>query len=191
MVAFNFHARFVKGVESGDKPWSIRSKQKCDVGDAVQHYTNMRQKNCRKLADGICTGVYAVTISENDLKITPVGNHDNLSVDDLRILAKAHKEDFAKKLGFGSWGSCTKWYEDLYGLPFSGFLHIWKMTMRPMKSAPRDGTDIFGIYGGERHKIYWCAHGYGASWMKDLDTIVGEPDGWLPLNFVSDVALFE
>lgn len=134
MVAFDFHPRFVKFVEDGRKTRTIRSKQRCKPGDTVQLYTNQRRTTCRKLGEGVCTGVYWVKIMPNYLEILQVGDNP---VDRYRYAHALFMDDFAKTLGFGSWASLNTFYEGLYGpLPFEGYLHIWELD-KPKKPAKK------------------------------------------------------
>lgn len=65
MVAYNFQKQFADDVESGKKTQTIRKAGKRNppkVGDALQLYTGMRTKSCRKLADVICTDIRVIKI---------------------------------------------------------------------------------------------------------------------------------
>lgn len=67
MVALNFIKQFADDVESGKKNRTIRKSGKRKpprVGDALQLFTGMRTRSCRKLADAICTNV-------RDIKVIP------------------------------------------------------------------------------------------------------------------------
>jgi hypothetical protein len=131
MVAFDFHPRFVKPIEEGRLHRSLRQKKRCDPGDTIQLYTNMRRTTCRKLGDGTCTNVIHIEIYDHGCKtINDRPGPDIFWTDGL--------EESAKLLGFGSWASLTKWYEDLYGpLPFKGYLHIWEPVKKPEKRPRR------------------------------------------------------
>jgi len=69
VVAYNFQARFADAVERGEKSQTIRAPRKdgrhAKVGDALQLYTGMRTKQCRKLRDAKCHDVCPILIDEN------------------------------------------------------------------------------------------------------------------------------
>ena len=109
MVAFNFKPEFTDKILSGVKRSTIRTTKRCKVGDIMQLYTGQRTKKCRKLKDAICTGVHPVTIDE----------HQRLHVD---------IEDAGylwQREGFDSPDDFIDFFEDHYGLPFTGYLHKW------------------------------------------------------------------
>lgn len=54
MAAYNFQKRFATLIESGDKNHTIRrigKRRHASPGEAIQLYTGMRTKFCRKLLD--------------------------------------------------------------------------------------------------------------------------------------------
>ena len=73
MVAFNFKAQFADAVERGVKRQTIRAIRKDGrvphIGSALQLYTGMRTKNCRKLKDAVCTNVWPITIASKSITI--------------------------------------------------------------------------------------------------------------------------
>lgn len=78
MVAYSFMKSFADKVESGVKPHTIRDDNHNDrhakVGNDLQLYTGMRTKNCRKLRDAKCVGVYPIDIQYPNVRILiPVG----------------------------------------------------------------------------------------------------------------------
>lgn len=122
MPAFNFHPRFVKFIEDRSKTRTIRKKKRCKPGDPVYLFTNMRRKSCRKLGEGICTDVIKVTIMPKDVYGYAILDE---KTDEIIETVTEGLDEFAKLLAFGSWGSCTKFYEDWHGLPFTGYMHCW------------------------------------------------------------------
>lgn len=117
MTAINFSRQFARPVRLGEKRRTIRRTKRCEKGGKLQFYTGMRTKSCRKLGDGICTGV------------TPVKIHENfLILEKKKITAAAVLKNFAVRDGHESWQSLTEWFEKRYGLPFSGWLHEWRIA---------------------------------------------------------------
>lgn len=127
MVAYNFKPQFAPLVESGEKPHTIRAlgkRRHARPGEAVQLYTGMRTKGCRKLMapDPICTGATPI-----EMNITPgcglsvlMGGID-LEIPDIIALAKAD--------GFGRDGGdpldeFIRFFEGR--MPFEGVLIQWQ-----------------------------------------------------------------
>ncbi len=118
MVAFNFKAQFADDVESGAKPHTIRQKCRCRPGDALQLYTGMRTKKCRKLRDAICTMVQEITIDVH-------GKRVRVRLDG-ELLPLEMALDLARADGFGCVTSFAEFFEREYGgLPFHGWLTRW------------------------------------------------------------------
>ena len=119
MVAYNFQKQFADDVESGRKTQTIRSSRKnghANVGDNLQLYTGMRTKQCRKLADAVCTQTLSVVIKSNSATIS--GGY--------RITYTGSSlTSFAVEDGFLSWQSMLDWFDKAYGLPFEGTLIKW------------------------------------------------------------------
>ena len=112
MVAFNFSV-FVDQVEARTKTRTIRKAVRAKKGDKIQLYTGQRTKECRKLVDDDATlfDVTEVTISESG--VIAYGG----IINDL--------EAFAKYDGFNSWPEMREFFKNIYGLPFTGYLHRW------------------------------------------------------------------
>ena len=117
MVAFNFKAQFADAVERGVKRQTIRAIRKDGrvphIGSALQLYTGMRTKNCRKLKDAVCTNVWPITIASDSITVN--GQRRNGTTCTLLAL-----ED-----GFGGLSEMREWFDDVHGLPFSGHLIKW------------------------------------------------------------------
>ncbi|PCJ57870.1 MAG: hypothetical protein COA65_08995 [Rhodospirillaceae bacterium] len=122
MTALNFHKRFALIVERGEKLQTIRKLRKdgtfpCTVGGAIQLYTGMRSKNCRKLGDAVCTMAREIVIKANGtVKISGVCLH-HLSVDDL-----------ARADGFKNSSEMCGWIGSIYGYPFRGQVIEWSLV---------------------------------------------------------------
>ena len=115
MVAFNFQKQFVEAVETGAKRQTIRARARCKPGDRLQLYYGMRTRQCRKIADAICTAVAQVEIDNGRALIAgqPVLNPWSLG-------------RFAELDGFQGYSDMLAWLEKTHGLPFCGFLIQWK-----------------------------------------------------------------
>jgi len=119
MVAFNFKAQFADDVESGKKRQTIRQKCRCRIGDALQLYTGMRTKNCRKLRDAACLDVVSVIIGDD-----PFGR--------LRVIVGGREirggrlDQFVKADGFARRMDLRDFFAVQYGLPFNGWLIKWE-----------------------------------------------------------------
>ncbi len=128
MTAYNFQPQFARSVETGLKRGTIRAPRKDSrlptVGEDLQLYTGMRHASCRKLCDGICTGVYAIQIYRNELHL------------DGRVLRRGnapgdadpfhYEGDLALADGFGSFGDMVAWFAAAHGLPFAGHWIRWE-----------------------------------------------------------------
>lgn len=118
MVAFNFKSQFADDVESGRKRQTIRQKSRCRPGDALQLYTGMRTKNCRKLREAMCTEVVPIIIDRDA--------HGRLRVIlDGWDLRGSRLDDLIKADGFARRMDMRDFFSEQYGLPFSGFLTRW------------------------------------------------------------------
>ena len=114
MVAINFSAQFAGPVERGEKLQTIRHKVRCKPGDALQLYTGMRTKACRKLRDAVCSAVVPVSITRGTLE---VGGSVYMS-----DTAAA----FARADGFKDYTEMWQWFEDRYAAPrFTGHVIQW------------------------------------------------------------------
>ena len=90
---------------------TIRKKRKIPikVGDALQLYTGQRTKQCRKLADAVCTQTLPIKITKSD-----------------RIIKGFRTDDIWFQDGFDSRASFFKFFEQHHGLPFNGVLIKWR-----------------------------------------------------------------
>lgn len=121
MVAYNFQARFADQVEQGGKRQTIRAHGKrrhARQGDALQLYTGMRTRSCRKLRDAICNAAAIVLIDRD------INGLAKIEVEGQRLDA-LEKFAFATADGFSSAGEMVDWFEQQHGLPFSGVCIQW------------------------------------------------------------------
>lgn len=121
MVAFNFQKQFAADVENGEKRQTIRAHRKDGrrpkIGDALQLYTGMRTKACRKLRDAACHDVCDIRIDEN--RVTVWSPQEFLD-----------PEALAKSDGFKSWAEMRDWFAKTHGLPFKGIMVRWLVPPR-------------------------------------------------------------
>lgn len=114
MVAFNFKERFASDIEAGVKTSTIRSSMRCKIGDKVQAYTGQRTKNCRKLREGVCTGVAHIRI--DDGCPWTILSHIGKVVD--TNIGRVHEQE-----GFSNVREMVDFFREEYGLPYTGYLH--------------------------------------------------------------------
>jgi hypothetical protein len=121
MVAYNFKQQFVPLIEMGAKQQTIRSPRKrhTQPGEAMQLYTGMRTKACRKLVtpDPLCISVEPLLMHDAwGIKL----NDHWLTRDALTRLALAD--------GFADWDECWRFFSAVHGLPFEGVLIKWVLV---------------------------------------------------------------
>ena len=81
-------------------------------------YTGQRTKLCRKLGEGVITGVCPVNLLYIDAK--PYFLIDSLP------LVLGNIDEFAQADGFRDAAEMCEWFDAVHGLPFSGWLIRWK-----------------------------------------------------------------
>lgn len=89
MTALNF-TMFPEKVEDGTKRQTIRTDTRVMAGDALQLYTGLRTKACRKLRDAVCNSVQSVVLMER-IAIP----HGNVSLTGIYLEEFAHADGFA------------------------------------------------------------------------------------------------
>jgi len=118
MTVYNFKKQFADDVESGRKTQTIRAERKdCrvqPVGGALQLYTGMRTKSCRKLRDAVCTSVHEIVITEFNIRI------------DGHWCYPYEADDLAIADGFSDWIELLAFFEEEHGFPFKGHLIKWQ-----------------------------------------------------------------
>lgn len=123
MPAYNFQKRFAPAVERGEKRQTIRRTMKgARPGAQAYLYTGQRTAYCRKLGEGMITGVLPIEIGRHGCGepyacITEQGKQALIVHGDLDALAR---DD-----GFEAAEEMVEWFAAQYGLPFTGFLHQW------------------------------------------------------------------
>lgn len=137
MVAYNFQARFADAVWRGDKSQTVRAERRdgrhAKPGDALQLYTGMGTKACRKLRDATCHDACSILIDkERIVTFGPQEFHD--------------LDAFAKMDGFSDWSEMREWFSATHRLPFRGVLIRWLVPPASRRSgtmiAPRQPTAI-------------------------------------------------
>lgn len=131
MVALNFKAQFADDVEDGRKRRSIRAPRKDGrnpkPGDALQLYTGMRQKGCRKLGVAKCVSVRPVIIDHMGVN---VAGRQLYAGDAPAYQGGPNPEDydgdFARADGFHTFQDMREFFENEHGLPFRGLLIEWR-----------------------------------------------------------------
>jgi len=117
MTAYNFKACFADDVESGRKRQTIRAvrkdKRKPRPGEALQLYTGMRTKSCRKLRDAVCEYTQEVRMTEAGMKLDGVA------------LGVGHIQKLALDDGFKTVEAFRDFFKGEYGFPFHGVLIRW------------------------------------------------------------------
>lgn len=119
MVAYNFKKQFVPLIEAGLKRQTIRAPRKRHTrpGEAIQLYSGMRTRSCRKLVnpDPIC------------ISVEPLLMNDELGINlDNRWLSRNDLETLAVADGFSDWEACLGFFEAVHGFPFQGVLIKWE-----------------------------------------------------------------
>ena len=126
MVAYNFQPEFASDVEYGIKTQTIRQKARCKAGDHLQLYTGQRTKDCRKLADAICTRVLPIKICDIEMFLDGRRLYAGYA---LRDEFDDRDCDFARKDGFDDYIAMVDWFREKYGpLPFEGFVIYWRIV---------------------------------------------------------------
>ena len=121
MPAFNFKPQFAPLVESGKKTQTIRRTKRGNVGDTAYLKIGQRTKKCRALGEGILTEVSEISIDESEVGINGVYYFSKTVID------RPFLDKFARADGFSDFLEMKTWFDNQYGLPFSGWLHVWKL----------------------------------------------------------------
>ena len=117
MVAINFNQQFVNVIASGNKRQTIRHTKRCKPGQKLQLYTGMRTKKCRIIRNAGCKTVCEISFSRNPLRIKLDGNE----------LSQTQALDLAIDDGFQEITGMMDFFDNLYGMPFNGYLITWEL----------------------------------------------------------------
>ena len=122
MVAYNFQKQFADDVETGRKRQTIRAGEpRCKPGDALQLYTGMRSKACRKLRDAVCAEVRPIVIVHDDRMYGGTA----IILNRRRLESPADGRSLARADGFENAEQMCRWFEETHGLPFDGHVVNW------------------------------------------------------------------
>tara|TARA_B100001179_G_scaffold211998_1_gene179646 strand:+ start:1481 stop:1885 length:405 start_codon:yes stop_codon:yes gene_type:complete len=133
MVAYSFKKQFEVAIVAGAKRQTVRADRKRHArpGEALQLYTGMRTKSCRKLLtpDPICLDVRPVEIEFDTAHPSLISK---IEVDGF-ALAKSEAFAFAMLDGFGSSSGALRrmgefWLANHGAEPFSGVVIRWRPT---------------------------------------------------------------
>jgi hypothetical protein len=117
MPSFNFQLRFAPKIASGKKGGTIRSTQRCKPGQFMFLFTGLRTKQCNRIGTKPCKGVVPVTLVNNHIYLDGL----QLSIDEAN--------EFAKADGFKDLDAFYDFFKDQYGLPYTGFWHVWSKSL--------------------------------------------------------------
>lgn len=127
MVAYSFKAQFIDPIRSGRKLQTIRADGKrrhARPDEALQLYTAMRTRSCRKLGDAICAAVLPVRIV--------IGQQWSVAtLDGTNITSAAGLDRFAQDDGFLDWPGLVRFWLENHAaadqqIDFHGRLIRWK-----------------------------------------------------------------
>lgn len=131
MVAINFKKQFVEPIQNGTKTQTCREKNRFKVGDKLQLYYGMRTKQCKKIADAICTEIIPIRIQNfSNTKLLLMCFSDEKRQD----IISAHSGDvFTREEGFNQkhpldQKEAIKWFFPSCEKFWSGYLIKWKLT---------------------------------------------------------------
>ena len=117
MPSFSFQLRFATEIASGKKGGTIRSTKRCKPGQTMFLFTGLRTKQSNRIGTKPCVGVVPVTLGLYHIYL------DGLQ------LSKDECIEFAKADGFKDLDVFFDFFEDHYGLPYSGFWHVWDKSL--------------------------------------------------------------
>lgn len=123
MVAYNFQSRFVPAIEAGTKRQTIRAHGKrrhVRPGGAIQLYTGMRTRGCRKLGDAVALRVVPIRLERHGGKYRSI-TIDGAALDPERLDA------FARADGFSDAAEMAAYWQATNGdaVVFEGVLIEW------------------------------------------------------------------
>lgn len=128
MVAYSFKKQFAEPILEGSKTQTIRAirtgkGRHVQPGQAIQLYTGMRTKYCRKVGDAICESVQVIMIHFN-----PLGSIEGVEVYGSLPHVGKMLDDFARRDGFKDAADMSEFWRKEHGvrLTFSGIMIRWK-----------------------------------------------------------------
>ena len=114
-----FQDRFAAKVIAGVKVQTIRLTARCKPGDtlSLRRWTGKPYRSKQEvLQEVVCKAVTAIKINEYGADLGDVFIHCPVTL--------------ARDDGFESWHAMRDWFEDVHGLPFSGYVIEWTTPPR-------------------------------------------------------------
>lgn len=122
MVAYSFQRQFAPPILSGRKLHTIRGNRArhARVGEAVQLYTGMRTRACRKIGDGVCWAVPPILL-------VVAGDYE-VALCRRRITCVAGLDRFAQRDGFRDWDEMIAFWHRQHPevRRFEGVMICWR-----------------------------------------------------------------
>ena len=133
MPALSFKTQFIPLIESGEKRQTIRARKRpIKVGERLYLYTGMRTKNCRKIAELICTKTHNFLISKYQVDLYPRAWIDG------ELICSEHLKELAIRDGFKEVEDFTQFFltspkaqTESCVTSFSGQIIKWGMLCKP------------------------------------------------------------
>lgn len=125
MVAYSYQREFIDPTLSGRKTHTIRREGKrrhARPGEALQHYTAMRTKQCRLFARSTCLKVLPIRIN-----FSAMYPGDTVTIDDGPRIWQGDLEPFAQADGFNDWNAMRAFWDRHHpNVPlFFGLIIYW------------------------------------------------------------------
>lgn len=130
MPNLNFQNRFVNLILSGEKTSTIRKPKKdgrlhCEPGQEINLYAGQGTKECRLIKTVVCRGIAKIELSAGHecdafyakMEVGEIQGEPHMASLDQRALATQE--------GFDNLWEMQKFFKEMYGLPFSGYLIKW------------------------------------------------------------------
>jgi hypothetical protein len=122
-VILNYRADFAPMIQAGVKPHTIRPRRNDGrdplPGDLLQHYAKWGTKDAYLLREEFCTFTAEVTIQRS------VGNVHHVLIGG-QLISQHDVEVMATVEGFRNGADFVQFFNETYGLPFTGLLIGWE-----------------------------------------------------------------
>ena len=113
MAILKFYDQFVPDVKSGRKLSTIRSEKKGEVDDTVELFDT----SGNMIGEGVLTVILPIKICG---EVTAINRNIYLN-------GGKDTTEIAISEGFKNFEEMKTWFDNQYGLPFSGWLHVWEL----------------------------------------------------------------
>lgn len=155
MVAYSFQPQFAEPIIAGTKRQTIRrpgKRRHARPGERLQLYTGMRTKQCRKIGDAVCEGVFEIALDLRMIRGFSItsrsagvnfGNPlEALTTHPITPPRFKSFDAFARADGFADWAALKAFFEQHHpGVDqFEGFLITWTDFQPASFSAPKIST---------------------------------------------------